>query len=134
VTPTTGLVTTEAGGTATVTARLSSQPVADVVIPVSSSDLTEGTLQTPALTFTAADWDVPQTVTVTGADDFVKDGDRVTIPGAATSADPNAPREPRDRRGENRTTTSPITVALTAGLVDRADTATFTVVLTSSRW
>src|SRR5439155_1469290 len=66
VAPTTGLVTTEAGGTATFTVVLTSQPVANVVVPVSSSDLTEGTASTASLTFTAGSWNVPQTVTVTG--------------------------------------------------------------------
>ena len=44
VTPTSGLVTTEAGGTATFTVRLDNAPTADVTIPVSSSDMTEGTV------------------------------------------------------------------------------------------
>ena len=42
VTPTSGLVTTEAGGTASFTVVLESEPVADVTISLSSSDTTEG--------------------------------------------------------------------------------------------
>src|SRR5690348_6116271 len=75
VTPTSGLVTSEAGGSATFNVVLKSQPTANVTIPVASNDLTEGTVSTATLTFTAANWNVPQTVTVTGVDDFVKDGD-----------------------------------------------------------
>jgi len=68
--------TTEAGGTATFTVVLTSQPTADVTIGLSSSDLTEGTLAPGSLTFTAATWNMAQTVTVTGVDDAVADGDR----------------------------------------------------------
>ena len=52
VTPTAGLVTTEAGGTATFTVALAAPPTADVTIAVSSSDLTEGTVAPASLTFT----------------------------------------------------------------------------------
>ena len=44
VTPTTGLTTTEAGGTATFTVVLTSAPTGDVTINLSSSDTTEGTV------------------------------------------------------------------------------------------
>jgi hypothetical protein len=54
---------------------LKTSPIADVVIAVASSDATEGGVDAASLTFTAADWNVPQTVTVTGADDPVDDGD-----------------------------------------------------------
>lgn len=69
-------VTTEAGATATVTVALSAQPSADVVVPVASSDEREGTVLPPSITFTPNDWDEPHTVTVTGADDDVVDGNR----------------------------------------------------------
>ncbi len=90
VTPTSGLVTTEAGGKATFTVTLNTQPTADVTIPVSSSDTTEGTVSTASLTFTPANWNVPQTVIVTGVDDAIVDGDvaYTIVLGAATSADP----------------------------------------------
>ena len=68
--------TTEAGSTATFTVRLSSEPLEDVTIPVSSSDETEGTVGPASLVFTSADWADPQTVTVTGVDDQVNDGDQ----------------------------------------------------------
>jgi hypothetical protein len=67
VTPVAGLGTTEAGGSASFSVVLKSEPTADVVIAVASSDVTEGTVSAASLTFTAADWNVPQTVTVTGA-------------------------------------------------------------------
>jgi hypothetical protein len=84
------LGTTEAGGTASFTVVLTSEPTADVVIPVASSDTTEGTVSAASLTFTAADWNVPQTVTVTGVDDLVDDGDIAynVVARCAGSADP----------------------------------------------
>ena len=69
VTPTTGLTTTEAGGTATFTVVLTTQPTADVTIALSSSDTDGGHGRPASLTFTAANWNVAQTVTVTGVDD-----------------------------------------------------------------
>jgi hypothetical protein len=89
VSPTAGLVTTEAGGTATFTVVLASQPTADVGIALSSSDTSEGTVSPAALTFTAANWNVAQTVTLTGVDDTVVDGDvpYTIVTAAATSAD-----------------------------------------------
>ncbi|MBO9664195.1 right-handed parallel beta-helix repeat-containing protein [Dokdonella sp.] len=90
VTPTGGLVTTEAGGTATFTVVLDRYPGADVTVPVSSSDTAEGTVAPASLIFTQADWNRPQTVTVTGMDDGVADGDQAytIVTGAASSADP----------------------------------------------
>ena len=52
---------------------LDAQPASDVVITVVSSDTGEATVNSP-LTFTPANWDTPQTVTVTGADDDLVDG------------------------------------------------------------
>ena len=65
ITPTSGLETTEAGGTATFTVVLNSQPTANVTIPLTSSDPTEGSVSPAQLTFTATNWNAPQTVTVT---------------------------------------------------------------------
>lgn len=90
VSPTSGLVTTEAGGTATFSLVLSSQPTADVTIGLSSSSSDEGSVSPSTVTFTAANWNTPRNVTVTGADDAVVDGNRsysiITAP--ATSSDP----------------------------------------------
>src|SRR6186713_284972 len=89
VTPTTGLTTTEAGGTATFSVVLTTQPTADVTIGLSSSDTTEGTVLPASLTFTSSNWHVPQTVTVTGVNDALDDGDVAftVLTAAATSAD-----------------------------------------------
>ncbi len=67
--PTSGLRTTEAGGTAAFRVTLDSEPTGAVVLDVASSDTTEGTVMPSALTFAAADWNTDQTVTLTGQDD-----------------------------------------------------------------
>ena len=74
VTPTSGLVTTEGGGTAAFEVKLESEPISDVRIPLSSSHPSEGTADVQALVFTPGDWEVAQTVTVTGANDREEDG------------------------------------------------------------
>ncbi len=86
-----GSETTEAGGTTSFSVVLAAPPTADVTIPVSSSDTTEGTVSVGQLVFTPQNWDIPQILTVTGVDDAVVDGDVAyqVILGAAVSADPN---------------------------------------------
>src|SRR5262249_2243097 len=66
VSPTTGLTTTEDGGTDRFTVVLGRQPTADVSIGLRSSDPTQGTISTSSLTFTPANWNAPQAVTITG--------------------------------------------------------------------
>ena len=63
----------ETGTTDTFTIVLDAQPASDVVLTVTSSDTGEATVNSP-LTFTAGNWDTPQTVTVTGVDDNIIDG------------------------------------------------------------
>jgi hypothetical protein len=93
VNPTFGLVTTEDGGSGSFDVVLQTQPIADVTIAISSSDLTEGTVDKANLTFTPDNWDIPQTVTVTGVDDLIEDGDVaytiVTAPASSTDPDYN---------------------------------------------
>ena len=50
------------------------RPTSDVVISVASSDTDEVTVSDATLTFTAANWDTAQTITVTGVDDDLVDG------------------------------------------------------------
>ena len=85
------LETSEAGTTAQFAIRLTSQPSASVVINLSSSDTSEGIVSPSSLTFTAANWNTPQTVRVHGADDFQADGDVAyrIITAPATTSDPN---------------------------------------------
>ncbi|MCA1971595.1 MAG: tandem-95 repeat protein [Caenispirillum sp.] len=53
---------------------LDSAPTADVVIPLSVSNPNELSLPVTSLTFTPANWNVPQVVQVTGVDDTLVDG------------------------------------------------------------
>jgi hypothetical protein len=83
--------TTEAGGTATFTVKLNSQPTANVTIGVSSSDTSEGTVSPSSLTFTSSNWNDNQTVTVTGVNDSLDDGNQsyTIVLAAASSSDSN---------------------------------------------
>ena len=91
VTPTSGLVTSELGGEATFEVVLESEPTEDVVIPVSSTDASEGVTDPEVLElrFTPLNWDTPQEVTVRGIDDDSHDGPQdyeITV-GKTQSAD-----------------------------------------------
>lgn len=90
VIPISGLATTENGGAASFSVSLASQPAASVDIGIASQDTGEGTVSAATLTFTAANWFMPQTVVITGVNDDVDDGDvAYTITTAdAVSADP----------------------------------------------
>ncbi len=68
--------TSEAGDTAEFTIVLFTQPEADVTFTLESSNPLEGTVSPEYVIFTPDDWNVAQTVTVTGIDDDVVDGDQ----------------------------------------------------------
>ncbi|MEG4073762.1 FG-GAP-like repeat-containing protein, partial [Microcoleus sp. Pol14C2] len=74
--PTNELITTEAGDTANFSVVLTQQPMADVVIPVSSDNPAEGTVSVSTLKFTPDNWDIAQIVTIKGINDNQPDGDR----------------------------------------------------------
>uniref|UniRef100_UPI00262434A2 DUF4347 domain-containing protein n=1 Tax=Zoogloea sp. TaxID=49181 RepID=UPI00262434A2 len=90
VTPISGLTVTEGGGTAQFSVVLDSAPTANVTVGLTSSNTREGTLSASSLTFTTANWNVAQTVTVTGVDDTYIDGNTAfsVLTAAATSTDP----------------------------------------------
>ena len=72
--PTNSSTVTEAGSTATFTVQLGQVPSANVTVAVSSGDTTEGSVSPGTLTFTTTNWNTAQTVTVTGANDSIQDG------------------------------------------------------------
>jgi trimeric autotransporter adhesin len=87
VTPVSGLTVNEGGTTTNFSVVLSTAPTADVIITLSTSIAGEISLSTTSLTFTASNWNVAQTVTLTGLQDFVSDGNRViTITTSATTS------------------------------------------------
>ena len=67
---------TEEGGTATLPVRLRTRPAGNVTIAVTSTDTTEGTVSPSSLTFTQHNWNASQTVTATGVNDALNDGDQ----------------------------------------------------------
>src|SRR6266550_3472500 len=91
VTPSSALQTTESGGTATFQVVLSTQPAANVLVPISSNNTAEASVSSSLLTFTPANWNVAQTVTVTGIDDNAIDQDVTykVIIAASQSTDAN---------------------------------------------
>jgi len=66
--------TNESGTTATITAVLDAAPTSDVFINVTSGDTGEVTVSPSTLTFTSVNWDQTQTITATGIDDALNDG------------------------------------------------------------
>jgi hypothetical protein len=93
IAPTTGLTVTEAGSQAQVFVRLLSQPAGSATVSftlaMGGADPDEAAVSPAALTFTSANWNVFQTVTITGADDSSDDGDRswAVVTGNTVSAD-----------------------------------------------
>jgi hypothetical protein len=73
--PTT-LLTSEAGGSASFSVRLSQAPTANVVVSLASSKAQEGALNITQLSFDANNWNTNQSVTVQGVDDTVLDGNQ----------------------------------------------------------
>ena len=79
-----GLETSEDGTTASFQLSLSVEPNAPVSITLQSTNPAEGTVSPSVVEFTAANWNTPQEITLTGVDDDLADGDaeytlRVTV-------------------------------------------------------
>jgi hypothetical protein len=133
------LLTTEAGGTSTFTVVLNAQPTADVTVSLTGNDATENSLSTNTLTFTAANWNTAQTVTVTGVDDSIVDGDiTTTLTATANNAGGYAGTESDTTTVKNTDNeTSGVTIAQTGTndgsgnllTTEAGGTSTFTVVL-----
>ncbi len=131
--------TTEAGGTATFTIVLDTEPIADVSLTLSSSDDTEGDVTDPAsktVTFTTGNWDIPQTITVTGADDLFVDGNvsYTIVTSNATSSDPKYSGKVADDVtvvNNDNDSAGFVVTPLVINTSEDLTTATFTVVLTS---
>tara|TARA_R110002074_G_scaffold388803_1_gene571733 strand:- start:637 stop:4164 length:3528 start_codon:yes stop_codon:yes gene_type:complete len=75
----TALTVDENAGTDTFTVVLDAQPSSNVVFDISSDDTNEATVDKATVTFTTANWNMAQTVTVTGIDDAVTTNDVATI-------------------------------------------------------
>ena len=87
--PSSRLITTEAGGTATFDVSLKEQPTDTMTLTLELPDTREATLSAPTLTFTPSNWNTAQTVTVTGVDDTHNDGHvTYTLRATLKSVDP----------------------------------------------
>jgi len=134
VTPT-NAVTSESGITADFSVVLDLAPTNDVTINLSSSNPSEGLISVNSSTFNSTNWNIPQTVTITGQDDSVADGpvSYTIVLDPAISTDPNYDGlKPADVSVVNvDNETSAISVTPTNGLVttESGGTATFSVFL-----
>ena len=75
------------GGTATYTVVLNAQPTGDVTVAPSRSGGDTDVTVSATLTFSPGNWDTPQTVTVSAAEDNDPDNDTATITHAVSGAD-----------------------------------------------
>ncbi len=90
VSPASQQQTSELGAEATLSLVLDTPPASDVTIQLQSTDTTEGTLSTNTLLFTPSNWNVAQTIRVTGVDDSLVDGNiAYAIQLSLSSADSN---------------------------------------------
>ena len=74
VSPTDGLITSETGTSDAFNVALATTPEGSVTIDFASSETSEGTVAPNSVTFDSSNWNVPQTVIVTGIDDTIADG------------------------------------------------------------
>jgi Tol biopolymer transport system component len=138
VSPTAGLLTTEAGETATFMVVLNTQPTGTVSIALSSTDEREAVVGPLVVSFDDQTWSTPQVVTVTGVDDAIDDGDveLTIVTAAALSVDPEyAGIDPADVMVVNQDDeVAGVTVSPLSGLVttESGDTASFEVRLQSA--
>src|SRR5262245_32473013 len=72
----TPLSTVEGGLAAALAVTLGATPTAPVRIPVISTNLGEASVSPSTLTFTASNWNEPQTLTIQGARDSLLDGNQ----------------------------------------------------------
>lgn len=134
VDPTT-LVTTEDGSTASYSVSLTAPPVAGatVNVAITSQDVTEGTVAPASLDFTAANWDVPQDVTVTpGASGDGNDGNvmyEIThlVSAPADAGYDGAVPDPVDVTNNNIDGVATIIVDPTSVTADEGGMASFTI-------
>ena len=153
VSPIRDLVTSESGETDEFSIVLGNVPTTNVVIPISSSDPSEGLIsvnpdEEPVaeidLTFNQLNWDIPQVVTVTGVDDDLADGDVayaiVTSPAMSTDSNFNGINASNvqvlnlDNEVPPPDTGAGVVITESGGstdVVEDGDTDTYTVVLLS---
>ncbi len=80
-------LTVAEGGSGTFTAKLATQPTANVTVTVSSGDTTAATASPSSLTFTTTNYNTTQTVTVTGEQDADAANESTTVDLTAAGGD-----------------------------------------------
>jgi len=128
------LTVSESGSTDTFTLVLDSEPTDDVNFSVISTDIGEATVDTPNPTFTPTNWNMPQTITVSGVNDDLNDGDQTTSIIVSIASTTDAAYASQPPQSVSTTTTDDdatgFTLSKTAVSVDESGTSeTFTVVL-----
>ena len=95
-TSTSSISVSEAGSTASFTLKLKSEPTANVVLSISSSNTAEGVVSPSSLLFSRNNWYTTQTVTVTGVDDYYDNGSTSfsIIVGSPATSDTNYSAKP----------------------------------------
>ena len=137
ITYSTPVVTVNEGGTATYTVVLNNEPTGTVTVALASSNTNAVTVSPASLTFTTANWNMAQTVTVTGVEETganantVSETAQISYSVSGGGYDNLAPAAQRavvsDNDGASVTSTAAATVALTEG----GALATYTLVLNS---
>jgi len=93
---TSSISVSETGSTASFTLKLKSEPTANVVLSLSSSNTAEGLVSPSSLLFSRNNWSSPQTITVTGVDDYYDNGSTPfnIIVGSPSTSDTNYSAKP----------------------------------------
>jgi len=127
----------ESESTQTFTVVLTGTPSSNVVIDVASGDTGEATVSAASLTFTSGNWNTAQTITVTGVNDAVDDGNQTST--VTLSVNDSSSDDTFDSLADQTvsvTTTDDDTAGFTlsgttASVSETGTTGTFTVVLDS---
>ncbi|MFI3156133.1 MAG: hypothetical protein QX199_08235 [Methylococcaceae bacterium] len=80
------LFTAEDGDSAVISLSLATAPSREVSVTFTSSDVTEGSLTNPTLTFNSSNWSTAQSFTVVGKNDYLNDGNQPYIISAVVNS------------------------------------------------
>jgi hypothetical protein len=123
-------------GSGTISVVLNTQPASNVVLNVTSSDITAATVSPSTMTFTPANWNTPQNITVTGVADADLANESVTVTVTVNDALSSNEYDPVTDKTEPITVTDTNVAGFTVStttltVAENAGTGTYTVVLTS---
>ena len=123
-------LTIKEGDSQSYTVRLDTEPTADVIVEIQAPENADITVDQTALTFTADDWNTPQTVTITAAhdDDAVVD-DPVVLMHTVSGGDYEGLAAASVEVTIIEDDTPGVSVSLTALTITEGDTGSYTIVL-----